>query len=395
MARILLVCEMGEGLGHVTRLLRVAVALREFGHEPWLVVNDLARAEVAVGGSGVPVLQCPQWMLRVAGLPPMRNYTDIMMRFGFLDRVGLRGLVRSWHEMLALLRPSLLILDHSPVAIFATRDRGVPRLRLGTGFFCPPLQVPMPPMAWWAHEPSPFDEIGERNVVRVANQVSADLALPRSDSVAQLLHTEGESLCTFAELDHYGVRGGAQYEGPILGAGGGTEVEVPQGDADCAFVYLNVEYPHLEPLIRALDRSGFRAIVHVPGLAPMRAASLSSARIRFTANVVPMDQAGRDCKLAITHASFGAAQKLLLHGRPQLMLPRHLEQMMLARRMQELGVGIAIDPGSETPDFGAALRRLRSETKFRQAAEMFAAGHRDHDSRATAARLAARCAAVL
>jgi len=344
-----------------------------------------------LGAKGVPAVQCPLWMLRAAGLPPMRNYTDIMMRFGFLDRVGLRGLVRAWHQLLALLRPSLILLEHSPLATFATRDRGVPRVRLGTGFCCPPLQTPMPTLAWWASQPSPFDEVGERNVVKVANEVSSDLGMERVGSVAHLLRTEGEFLCTFPELDHYRGRQDASYEGPVFGDGGGAALPLPPGDDPCAFVYLSIEYPHLEALVRALDRGAFRALIHVPGLAPVRAAALSGIRVRFTPTVIPLNQAGRDCAFAITHGGYGTTNSLLLHGRPQLLLTRHMEQMMHARRAEELGAAVAIDPAPGAPDFDDALKRLLQDDRHERSAIAFAAAHRDYDSAATATSLAARC----
>ena len=219
MACVLLVCELGNGYGHLTRLLPLALALRDKGHEPLFIVNDLTRADIVLSAHGLAALPCPPWRHPVAGLPPMRTYTDILLRHGFVDVAGLRGIGRAWQQLLALTRPALMVLDHSPVALFATRGGAVRRLRFGDGFCCPPLETPMPPFAWWAGGAEPFDTIAERNVLHVANLAADDLRLPRADSVAQLLQADAEFLCTFPELDHYGARDDGRYEGAVLDPG--------------------------------------------------------------------------------------------------------------------------------------------------------------------------------
>lgn len=396
-ARVLLGCELGDGYGHVTRLLPLALALRQQGHDPVFVVNDLSRAEVVLGPHALPVLPCPQWRNRVAGLPAMRNYTDILLRHGFVDPVGLRGLARSWQHLVALLRPQLLVLDHSPVALFATRGGAVPRLRFGDGFCCPPLETPMPPFTWWKAGAEAFDAIGERNAIHVANLAAADLGLPRVDSVARMLKADAEFLCTFAELDHYGARDDACYEGAVLDTadGEGPAMPWPDGEGPCAFVYLRADYPYLDPLVLALKQGGWRAVLHVPGLASARAQALSGPGLQFSPTLLPMVTVGRRCDAAITHGGYGTTHTLLLAGRPQLLLPRQMEQTMFGHRVQALGAGLVVEPSPQVPGFAPLLKRLQSDAGLAAAAGEFAGRHADHDSQATVAALVRRCEALL
>src|SRR5690606_24011771 len=108
----------------------------------------------------------------------------ILLRHGFLDPVGLRGLVRAWRELMGLLAPAVVLGDHSPMALFAAQGMVSARLRFGDGFCCPPLATPMPPLAWWSSETRDFDAVGEHNLRRVANQVAAALGLPEAATVA-------------------------------------------------------------------------------------------------------------------------------------------------------------------------------------------------------------------
>ena len=397
MARVLLGCELGNGYGHVTRLLPLALALRERGHDPVFVVNDLTKAEVVLGLHALPVLPAPQWRNRVTGLPPMRNFTDILLRFGFVDAVGLRGLARAWQHLVALLQPGLLVLDHSPIALYATRGGAVPRLRFGDGFCCPPLETPMPPFEWWRSRAEAFDAIGERNAVHVANLASAELGLPAADCVADLLHADAEFLCTFAELDHYGARDDGRYEGAVLdpGESTGPAMPWPTGDEPCAFVYLRPDYPYLDALVPALQQGGWRAVVHVPGLPSARVNALSSERVQFSPTALPMAEVRRRCDVAITHGGYGTTHALLLAGKAQLVLPRQMEQTMLGHRLQALNAGLVVEPSPQVPDFARLLQRLRDDTTLAQAAAVFAQQHAGHDSRATVATLVQRCEALL
>jgi hypothetical protein len=392
------VCELGNGYGHLTRLVPLALALRENGHEPLFIVNDLTKADIVLSPHRLPALPCPPWRHRVAGLPPMRTYTDILLRHGFVDVAGLRGMARAWQQLAALSRPALMVADHSPVALFATRGGGLPRLRFGDGFCCPPLETPMPPFAWWAGGAVPFDTIAERNVVHVANQVADELGLPRADSVAQMLQADAEFLCTFAELDHYGARDDGQYEGALLDAGAaaaGPDMPWPAGDGPCAFVYLRADYPHLDALLAAVTQGGWRAVVHVPGLPSARANALSNDRVRLSPTPLPMNVVVRRCDAGITHGGYGTTHALLLAGKPQLLLARQMEQTMTGHRLQALGAGLVLELGADTPDFTPLLGRLRDEAALATAARDFADRHAAHDSAATVAALMQRCEGLM
>lgn len=398
MARVLLVCELGTGHGHLSRLLPLALALRSRGHEPVFAVSDLSRAEQVLGPHQLMVLPAPQWRNRVDGLPPMRSYTDILLRYGFADVTGLRGLARAWQHLVTLVQPRLMVLDHSPVALFATRAAGVPRLRFGDGFCCPPLRTPMPPFSWWNTSSEAIDTISERNVLHVANHASAEMGLPPVDSVAQMLATSHDFLCTFAELDHYGVRRGATYEGAMPETDSPVTLPPlpwPPGKGPLALVSLQADYPHLEPLLKAIARSPWRAVVHVPGLPSARAQALASERVRFSPLAVPMDQARLRCELAITHGGYAITHALLAGGRPQLLLPRQLEQTMTGQRVREAGMGVVVDTTPAAPDFGALLQSLHDETSWRHAAQAFALRHKDVGGSDTLQSLLRRCEALI
>lgn len=360
MARVALISELGVGHDHLRRLAWIARALQARGHEPVFIVNDPVKADGVLGDSGWRVLPAPLWRAPVAGLPPTRNYTDLLLRHGFVDAGGLRALMRSWRHLLDLVRPSLLLLDHAPMALHASRGRGLPRLRCGDGFGCPPLATPMPAFAWWAPADDPFDQIGERTAVHMANLVAAELGEAPVESVASLLSADAELLCTVPELDHYGSRGGPACVGAVVPPAevSGPRLPWPDGDGALAYVQLRADYAHLDAVLSALRQRGWRVVLHAPGLPRSRAQALASDSVQVAPEMPPPAEVAAHCRVAIGHGGYGSVHALAAAGAPQLLLALQTSQAMLAHRVEQQGAGIAVDPQPGVPDVDALLQRL-------------------------------------
>ena len=395
MTAILLGYELGTGYGHAAQLLPLALELRRRGHDVNFVVNDLARAEVLLGPHGFQAYQSPLWLVKVGGLPPASNYTDIMMHAGFLDPVGLLAIAKAWRNLVELLKPSLLVLDHSPAALFATAGLGLPRARLGTGFTCPPLATPMPQFAWWIAHRVPHLERSEREVLAVVNRVRGELKQPPVTRVADLLCAEQDFVCAFAETDHYPARTQSKHWGPIFDTGDGAHADWPAGEAPRVFAYVRSEYPFVKDLARGLDRAGCSAILHVPGYASAAAAELTSPRVVFSAAAVRMEDMCRECALAICHGGSSTVSAMLLAGKPLLLLPSNSEQYMMARRLETLGAAATVPYGKVAPDFSGLIRRMVGDARAAAAARAFAGAHADYSVRDTVAGIAERCEAML
>lgn len=393
MARVLLANELGTGVESMRRLRALALALRERGHDPVLALPDLPRAEAALGEPGLRLLQGPSWRSRVGGLPPVHTYCDLLLRHGFVHAQGLRGLARAWRDLVALLQPALLVLDQAPVALFATRGQAAPRLRFGDGHGCPPLATPMPPMTWWDPTPEPFDTIGERSALHVANQAASELGLPRADSIADVLAADDDALCTLPELDPYAGRIGGHYCGSLIAADEGLATPWPGGQEACCFVDLPAHHPQLEALVRALRAVGQRAVLRLTDGTPDQAAQLTGGGVVVARTAVPLTQVKRHCSHAVVDGSVAATHAALLAGKPALLLPTLLEQTMLARRVQDLGLGLCAD--GTTPPLPHLLRRLIEEPAWAAAAAAFAERHREQGDRRTLDTVAARCEALL
>ena len=390
MARILIAWELGNGYGHIARVLPLAVELQRRGHEPALVLREVTRAETLVTRHGLRVLQAPVYPDRVKGLPAGASFAELLMHAGYLDPQGLAGLARAWRELFALLRPQLLVCDMSPSALLASTGLGVPRAVFGDGYTCPPLATPMPPLGWWLPGPARYLPGAEHEVLRNANTALAAFGLPAAASVAAFLRADEEFLATFEELDHYPARAGARYYGSMPAADEGVDPPWPSGEKR-VFGYVRPDFPALDRLLRGISASAHAAVVHVPGMSPAAIAQYPARNLAICPQPVRISAATAQCDAVICHASHGTTVAGLLAGKPLLLAPTQAEQQMLARRGEMLGAGLVVLPGERPPDFKQLLGRVLGEPGFATRASAFAAKYRGHDPRRAVELIADRC----
>ena len=89
MGTVLLGWELGDGLGHVTKLLEIAHELAAHGHSPVLALKDFVVARPLLRDVPFPILQAPIWWQPVPPSFRASSYADILALKGFADADGL------------------------------------------------------------------------------------------------------------------------------------------------------------------------------------------------------------------------------------------------------------------------------------------------------------------
>lgn len=74
------------------------------------------------------------------------------------------------------------------------------------------------------------------------------------------------------------------------------------------------------------------------------------------------------CDLFVTHAGFGGVREALTAGVPMVALPLYAEQPANARRIVELGVGIALESDRDSATLAQACRQVLNTPSYRQRA---------------------------
>ena len=392
MAKILYAWELGVDLGHIQRFLSFALHLSARGHEVIFVAKDLSRIQSLPGARTFETIQAPLWLPTVEGLPePQVCYADILQRIGYLDESGLLGMVKGWRSLFARINPQLLVADHAPTALLASRGLNFPRITYGSGFYSPPRSTPMPSMRPWMTLPANRIEDSEAAVLHTINSVLAELGGQAMHVLADLFAVDDNLLMTPAELDHYPQRGPAHYRGPALSVQGGVAPEWSAGPGTKIFAYIKMSHPRSEQLFQQLSDSRFNVLAYVPGLSDARCRTLQAANIRISAQPVNMRDVMRDAQAILCHGGIGTTLYGLLSGLPILFLPINLEQELTARNVARLGAGVSISFDERQLDFIAVIDELITNPAYTKMAHDFARKYANNKEDEIMASVVRRC----
>ena len=394
MARIVFAWELGGDYGHIARLLPLALELRRRGHEPVFVVRELYGAELLLAPHGLIWFQAPLWIGSVMNLPDAAGYAELLMRFGFLNPRSLTGICRAWRNLLAALKAEMVVMDHAPTALLATRGLQLKRVNLGDGFCIPPASRPLPLFMWWQRGNAVRQGDSEERVRQVANAALLALDTPPLLSLAELFECEATLFLSFAEFDHYPGRTGGEFLGPVFSLGQGAPAVWPDGEAPRLFAYLKAGYSALDRVLGALRDAPVRVLAHVPGASRDTLKRNTSPTLKFSEAPVDILAARTGCDLAICHGGHGTVSAMLLAGKPLLLLPMQVEQAMTAHALEKLGAALSVAPEA-AGQLQRIVKRALGDVHLGTAAREFAARHQGYDQAATVAHAADRCVGLL
>lgn len=396
MARILFAWELGSGLGHLDRMLVSARALRARGHDLRFALRDLSRAHLRLGSEGLAFGQAPVWLPTLGKPPRLNNFSAVLAAAGWLDPQGLAGLITGWQQLFDLHRPDLLICDHAPTALLASRGQPFATHMVGNSFEVPPAGEHFPALAFWNPDERAHCAASDALLLASTNQA---LALHGRDPLARLTGLMAHArqlIVSLPELAHYdGYPPGTAFLGPSYVGDSGLAPDWPAGDGARAFVYLAPTHQDFDAVMAALRHHGLRALVFARGLSADAASRLGWPGARFETQPLRVDATLAGADLVISHGSLGTVTAASLAGKPQLALPNHMEQLMVSRRLDLAGIGLATQPRSQGNDYIGLIGQLIAEPRFGAAARALAQRHAGATPGATGERLADLLTAAL
>lgn len=377
MARILLAWELGGNYGHLAPLHRLATHLRSRGHECVFALRDLAGAERMQLPALGPCVQSPVAETLSTRLVQL-SYASTLHMTGFGDMDALTARLRAWCHLLRNTKTNLLIAEHAPVALAAAHSLGVPTAATGTGFTLPPSVARFPSFQPQAAPATAVLDRNEAHVLRCLNQALERLHLTPFEKLQELFTRAERGLLGYAEMDHYCAERSEQPLG-LPDYSHGQSPVWPEGAGPRLFGYLR-PHKHLEPVLKALAALPARVLLHVAGADPRRYAALLRPGFAISAHPILMREAAAQCDAFVHYAGFNTTCEMLLAGKPGLLLPQHLEQVLVASRAAAIGAALTPPAGKEDGfNVSAALRQLLSDASLRNRAEAFAARYRGQD----------------
>ncbi len=368
MARILYTWELGGGLGHLTRIYPILLALEQRGHQVSAAIRERAHVDKIWPNLLAAVHRAPHKTYpTIFENHPVKYFVDILYNIGWGEGKELRVLLYGWEELYKQIQPDFVIHDHSPTALLISQSLGLPHATLGTGFCSPPDESPTRLLRTWVPAEPAREQSTSARIVENLNRL-----LPRSkpfDRPTQVYARVQENfLTTFAELDHFGARVDAKYWG-IPNATTGARPAWPEGNGPKMFAYLHAD-DSLPGILKALEMLNFPCLIYISGKGPDTAITPPSAGLRIVTEHVDLAWAAQECSLGILNGSHGATAAFLLAGRPILQLPIQLEQYLGAKRTVELGAALIVDR-FKPDEIAPALRRLLTDPQFAIRADQF------------------------
>lgn len=398
MSTFMLAWELGGGLGHSVPLSQIARHLLSGDHAVHAVLRDLSTAGAAFGEllehPRLTLWQAPVWLSVLRGLPESATYAELLFRAGFLDARRLHGVATGWRSLLQALRPDLILADHAPTLLLASRGLDVRRTTIGTGFFQPPAVSPIPSFRVWDPiEPARVAQ-SEARALGTANAVLAALGAPALERLGDLLDVDENFLLTWREVDHFATRSAdpsVRYWGPLPTAVHGVDPPWPSGEGPRVFAYLKGDYGAIEPLVAALSKAPWRTCAFIPGLSPELARRHASNRLALSGGPVNMERVCAEADAVLCNAGSGTVCTVLRAGLPVVMLPMHAEQLLFARRVAETGAGLVLTEAEARQKGVAAVKRVLQEPDYREAAQRLSQRYAAEGDRDIAREVAVRC----
>ncbi len=375
MAHILAGWEIGAGRGHVLRLLKVARALEQEGHQVSLALQrpDLLSE---VEAENRVVWQAPvSPRLLVSGSRPAKRIPttlgDILVRLGMGDAAIVASQMRSWRRLLDVVRPDLVVGDTAPMLGLAARGR-VPHILVGNGFFTPPSHLPAFPRLI-DHEPAEDEAAALASV----NEAVAGFGIEPLGGLPELFAAEARIPAIFPEFDPYAEHRGESPASPLDGA----LAAAPEG-GDELFAYLPETIGADSPLWKGIAAARLPVRVHVPRLRAELRDRLTADGFAIEPEPVPFERIAARSRLLLSHGALGFVCAGAAAGLPHIVCHYDLEKLLTGVAVARLGVGGHASLGAIEPAaFAASLHQLHGDESLAGRARTLGATIRGRNQR--------------
>ncbi|UCH74044.1 MAG: hypothetical protein JSU82_17285 [Rhodospirillales bacterium] len=366
MARVLIGWELGAGLGHVKRLLAVARGLAAHGYQPVFVLRNLVEPWPALRDAPFPLIQAPQWQPRPdqTGKPfRAAAISDIFAMQGFDNPDDLMPMVEGWQNLINLTRPDLIISDYSPTLCLAAYGVN-PMVIVGDGFTMPPHDLPTFPIL----RPQFRETLPQKRMLGVIAEVQRRRNRPSPETLPGLFAAEARYVCTLPELDPYR----AERKEKVLGPFETPPPPAPLPRKPRFFSYIASDFRGIKNAVRGLAEIKVPGEIYIRRASPAMKQALRKRGHHVHDAPAPLLDVLRNASAIIHHGGIGTTEAAVGIGRPQVVLPRHMEQELTARALEELGVGVKVSGNFAPGAVADALNTVIDDPQFAERAGEFA-----------------------
>ena len=371
---VLVVWEHGGNLGHLTRLLPILQALEARGHS---IVFAVARPQAVAAlppNTGMKIIQAPQAAMPMAFESSAICPADIWLRCGFASPPHAKACVTQWLALFEGLNPVAVLVDASPMALYAAKVAGISALALGHGFELPPAQAGLSFAPWQndtAEGIAHSEQVLESALISLAGSWRPDSILRHATSVSALLSLTSRAVCTWPELDHFERDlEAADFLGPIWhGLPGAQLLPWPDKPGAKVLCYIDVADKRYDLLWQAIKQHSANVLVLSPSGNDRACQAARGWGITVCQQPVQLDTLLPQCDAVIGHGGMGLTSMALHAGKPVMLLPTQLEQGLLAYRLVQRGLAVSTTSCVNKLQIQSRVAQLFQDTALHESAK--------------------------
>jgi UDP:flavonoid glycosyltransferase YjiC (YdhE family) len=366
--RILFIWELGDGLGHVSRMLPLARHLQGAGATCLFAVRNVENSHKILGDTGMALLQAPVThpVTDYRGRATIGAYGDILETVGYgrLDR--LNPLLSAWDGLYQTVEPDLIVADYAPTGLLAARGR-IPALAIGDWFTLPPSTLDAFP-----HLRDKGPRIPESDLLAVVQDSQKRRNAHAPPALPGILDCAASAIITLPELDCYAHLRKRPAVGPLLPLPAPLETQRYEVDY---FAYLSLGFRATSKVLEALVSMPVQGSVYLRDASAQQRDEWRDKGLTIYNSPQDMREMAVNSGVIIHHGGLGTIETVFALGRPQMLVPRHLEQSVNSRMAGRLGLAVAMKTGGkfEVKHVVGALRHAIESTTLRESAARKAA----------------------
>ncbi|MCB1739079.1 MAG: hypothetical protein KDK91_01815 [Gammaproteobacteria bacterium] len=364
---ILLANELGDGIGYSLRCLALARSLSGHGHRPVVALRRIDVAERLADQPRIPVVQAPYVIGRLsarqrrAGFHPT-SFTDLMACNGFGSIDHLYPLLRAWRDLIDLVRPDLIVGSYCPLLTTAAYGR-IPVVLFGSGYSTPPADAPEFPLFRTDTGDVDTERVNGARLLEVIQQVQSRFGAPLPMHLTDVYRAQQRFVISFPELDPYRE---CRHD-PCLGTFESLASPSPATGAGF-YAYLAGDGRLTRRIASLLATSGVPGSLHVRDADPREWRMSRSADVSVLPAAPLLEQAVREASVVIHHGGLATAQVALALGRPQVIVPRYVDQVLVGEALADQPFVSVLGADGSAEDLLAAVRSLCRSAPARRAA---------------------------
>jgi len=269
MRTILFIWELGSGLGHLLPFQQVCHYLDSDEYKIYIASRNIPLAKEVFEKPNINFIEAPFENINTNQPLNATCYTDLLISDGFNNNQILMERVIKWNEIYSLVKPDIIIFDHSPSALLSALSFSFKKIIIGSGFLCPPSGNPFGD--FFEHFPNlnqnPDITFRQNYILNNCNDVLQKISQPPIKYISDLYSQANETFITsFKEFDHFPSREEGNFIG-VRHCDSGIIPSWPDTTGMRVFIYLK-PFAQLAPLIELLAQSDLSIIFYTGSFNP-------------------------------------------------------------------------------------------------------------------------------